>query len=400
MSFFTRFIEKIKGQTIFIGGSGTRSRPKEVRIEREEICSAIIDTNATHISKGQVLHVVKDKEGRIEKILRASEYTKLFARPNNMMSGRDFMYAMAWQLQLTNTAIAWVKWDSRMLHPLEIWPLVYLNFEVRELKSGMYAVQFLDTEGQQYTLRMEDLVVLRRKYDGSGYSGTPNYPVTNSIEMVNSLDDGLRQALLISNKINGVVKHKNAMLKTKALEGSQESFEERMQHASEHGGILALDAMEEYMPLNISTWSANAAQSKQITDRIYTYWRTPEEVVRNTAPEQTMQNYYDSIVEPVWQAMEEAFTNALFTTREQGCGNCIVVYSGAATGASWQTKLNIVSNTKDLGLLTVNEYRELLGYSPVEDGDDRLVSLNYVKSTEQSKYQTGTDSEKGEENEE
>ena len=66
-------------------------------------------------------------------------------------------------------------------------------------------------------------------------------------------------------------------------------------------------------------------------------------------------------------------------------------------GTSYQTRLNIISQTKELGLLTVNEQRELLGFDPVADGDKRQVSLNYVSADNQDKYQIGKENEDGEE---
>lgn len=389
MGFFSKFIDALRGRTRYIGGAGTYTPYRNINVEDNDLCSAIIDCNATHIARGQVLHVVMDKNGRIAEVKRSSEYTRLFQNPNPMMTRQDFLNSMAWQLQLTNLAIAWVKWDG--IHPVEVWPLVYLDMEVRERLDGGYAVRFTDMDGVEYTVALEDLVVIRRKYNGVGYTGQDNSSIKDSLEMVGSLDDGLKQAVTISNKIHGLLKQKKSMLAGESVEKSQSEFISRMQNAAQNGGIVALDSMEEYTPLNVSAWTANAAQQKQITERVYTYWRTPIEVVNNTASEQVMQNYYDSIVEPVWEEMAEAFTNALFTRREQACGSCIIVTSGAATGASWNTKLMIVSNTKDLGLLTPNEYRELLGYAPVEGGDERLVSLNYVKASEQSKYQTGKD---------
>ena len=387
MSFFNKFISLFKGRTYFINGSGTRSKPRNRMLEQSEIVSAIVDCNAAHVAKGQIMHVRKDSEGRVIQILRASNYTKLFEHPNRMMSRQDFLYALTWQLQMTNTAFAWIKWDAAM-HPVEIWPLVYLNFEVRETQNGETAVFIQDNDGT-YTVLLEDLVVLRRKYDGTGISGQSNSVITNTLEMVDSLDEGLKQAVDISNKIHGIIHQKNSMLAPDSVEDQQHKFIQRMDKAAKEGGIVALDSSEEYTPLNVSAWSANAAQSKQITDRVYTYWRTPEEVVRNIATEQVMQNYYDSIVEPIWEEMSEAFTRALFTRTEENYGNRLIVYSGAATGASWQTKLNIIAQTKEIGALSRNEQRELLGYGPVEDGDEHYVSLNYIKSSDMSKYQTG-----------
>lgn len=387
MSFFNKFLNLFKGRTYYISGNGTRSKPRNRLLDQSEIVSAIIDCNATHTAKGQVMHVRKDSEGRTIQILRNSAYTKLFDHPNRMMSRQDFLYALAWQLQITNTAFAWIKWDDAM-HPVEIWPLVYLNFELRETQGGEPAV-FIQDDDRSYTVLLEDLIILRRKYDGTGISGQSNSVVNNSLDMVSSLDEGLKQAVDISNKIHGILHQKNSMLATNSVEKTQKDFMDRMEKAGKEGGIVALDASEEYTPLNVSAWSANAAQAKQITDRVYTYWRTPEEVVRNIATEQVMQNYYDSIIEPIWEEMSEAFTRALFTRTEENFGNRLIVFSGAATGASWQTKLNIISNTKEIGILSENEQRELLGYGPVENGDEHYVSLNYIKSSDMSKYQTG-----------
>ena len=390
MSFLSRFLSPFKGITYYISGSGARSRPQNIQMEKNELCNAIVDCNATHIARGNIVHVVEDKNGRIKEVKRASRYTKLFNQPNPMMTRQDFMYCMAWQMQVTNTAFAWIKWDPSM-QPVEVWPLIYLNFEIREIKGGGYAVQFTANDGQRHTVRLEDLVVLRRKYDGTGYAGQDNNIVVNSLEMVASLDEGLKQAVEISNKIHGIVHQKNSMLAPVSVQKTQEDFATRMKKAAKSGGVVSLDSTEEYTPLNVTAWAANAAQQKQITDRVYTFWRTPEEVVKNTASEQEMQNYYDSIVEPAWEEISEAFTNALFTRREQDYGNKMMVYSGAATGASWQTKLNILAQTKETGELSKNERRELLGYAPTEDGDEFFVSLNYVKQSDMSKYQTGKD---------
>jgi phage portal protein BeeE len=391
MGFLSNFIKSITGRTAYISGYGTRSVNYNTDVGKDATCVAILDTNATHVARGQVLHVLKDQNGRIKEIKRGSEYSKLFARPNPLMTAQEFKYAMAWQAQVTNTAFAWIRWDDRM-HPTEIWPLVYLEFEIRQLvgKAG-YAVVIRTPEGERVTVDMQDLVVLRRKYDGATYTGGSNEALNGSLEMMQSMYASLQQAMQVSNRVHGLFTQKNAMLATKSAEQAQKDFVARVKAAEASGGIVALDATEAYTPLNVSTWATDAEQMKELEKRLYTFWRTPQEVVSNTASEQTMMNYFDAIVEPFWEEMGEAFTKALFTRREQDFGNAIIVTSGATTGASWQTKLNIINSTKEVVLLTKNQYLELLGYPPVDDGDVAYVSLNYIKSTDMSRYQVGED---------
>lgn len=392
MGLISNFIKSLTSRSAYIPGYGSRSVVLNTDLHKDATCTAILDANATHIARGQIVHVLRGQDGRIKEIRRNSIYTKLFARPNPMMTAQEFKYAMAWQAQVTNTAFAWIRWNERM-QPVEIWPLVYLEFEIRKLvnKPG-YVIVLRTPEGERLTVNMEDLVVLRRKYDGATYMSQGNDALDGSLLMMQEMYASLQKAMEVSNKVHGLFTQKNAMLATKSAEQAQKDFAKRVREAEESGGIVALDATESYTPLNVSTWAANAAQMKELEKRLYTFWRTPEDVVANTASEQTMMNYFDAIVEPFWEEMGEAFTRALFTGREQDFGNAVIVTSGAATGASWGTKLNIINSTKEVGLLTKNQYLELLGYPPIDDGDVSYVSLNYIKSTDMSRYQVGDNS--------
>ena len=52
-----------------------------------------------------------------------------------------------------------------------------------------------------------------------------------------------------------------------------------------------------------------------------------------------------------------------------------------------------------LGIMSLNESRNLLGLEPIEGGDRRLQSLNYVDADQANKYQVGEDNpDKEEEN--
>ena len=81
------------------------------------------------------------------------------------------------------------------------------------------------------------------------------------------------------------------------------------------------------------------------------------------------------------------------TPREIGYGNRIDFVANLLQYATLQTRETIGGGMFDRGALTINEYRELMYYGPVEDGDQRLVSLNYVKVGDQSLYQVGQQNE-------
>ena len=57
--------------------------------------------------------------------------------------------------------------------------------------------------------------------------------------------------------------------------------------------------------------------------------------------------------------------------------------------ASTSEKVQLVNATREIGLMTTNEQRECSAGRLSRAGDERIISLNYIKQSDMSKYQTG-----------
>lgn len=388
MGFFSTFISSFKRPVAAVIGMGSDSKPWTAAVGDQKTCAAIMDCTATHTAKGKVLHVVMDENDRIKQINRTSAYTRLFEKPNPMMSGYDFLYAMSWQLDEKNTALAWVDWGEGT-KPKAIWPVYYNQYRLKKIVGeDAWAMEVTTIDGMPRLVRLEDVIILRQHYRGEGISGGNNRPIYDAITMAEASDRGLMDAIQGANRLHGYVKLKNAMLAPQSTKDNNKTLNDRIKEAAENGGIFQLDATEDFTAVAVNTWAASSAQMKDVQGNLYDYFRTPKEVVNGTANEQTMQNYYEGRIEPRWMAMAQAFTAALFTKREYEMGNRIIVSSPAATASSWATRMNILNYTREAGDLTTNERRELMGYPPVEGGDERQISLNYVSNENQESYQT------------
>jgi len=370
------------------GNSPSRSAPFNKEAYEQDVVRAVIDCIATHAAKAEALHVVLDKDGRVKELKRNSPYVKLLnQKPNPLMTGYDMKYKLIAQLQDKTTAMCYVKWNGMM--PEMMIPIPFNNFEICEVTGGGYAVQFLDYWGVQRALMVEDVVILRKFYNRREVSGDGNEPLLSGLKMLQASNEGLISALTVSNKVRGLIKQKKAMLASADVQKSQDEFAARFQDAAENGGIVGIDAMEEYTPLNVSAWSANAAQMKEVRESILRYWRISESILRSDYTEAQWQSFYESIIEPLLIQMGQAFTNVCFTQTERDHGNRIIFNTSVLMNTAMTTKVSIITASREIGLFTRNELREMFGYSPIEGGDEIEVSLNYVKATDQSKYQTG-----------
>lgn len=392
MGIFSNVFKKIKliFSTSFYDYQTAKSAPWSADAWEHDIVRGIVDCIATHAAKGKLQHVIIGDDGRVKEIKRNSRICQLMnERPNDVMSGFELKYRFFAQLETKTTAVLYMAWNAAENELDAIYPVDFNSYELRKVNDGSWAILFMDREGSETVLPLEDLVIARKFYHTRQAAGDGNAPIYKILDMAKASDEGFIEALSVSNKIRGLVKQRKAILDPKDVKKGQDEFAERFNAAAKNGGIVAVDSMEDFTPLTINAFSANAAQMKEITNRLFNYFRTPEEIVQSKYNEQQGLAWYESKIEPVWQQLAEALNNAYFTPREKGCGNKLVISGGVLMGTSYQTRINIIDKTKEPGILTINEQRELLGYEPVEGGDVRQTSLNYVKAQNQDQYQIG-----------
>ena len=91
--------------------------------------------------------------------------------------------------------------------------------------------------------------------------------------------------------------------------------------------------------------------------------------------------FYESVIEPIALQLSLEFTFKILTERERGFGNRIAFTANRLQYATLQTRASLGSILYDRGIITINEFRELLYYEPIEDGDVRMVSVSYTHLT-------------------
>ena len=350
---------------------------------------AIIDCIATHTAKAEALHVIEDKDGRIQEIKRDCPITRLLnERPNEIMCGYDLKYKAVTQVENYTTALLYIDWDEVYGRdvPRAIYPVNFKTYEFMQLVSGGWVVAFTASTGEEYVLPLEDVVVLRKFYNTKDISGDGNSPVYHTLDLINTAEAGLADAVLVSNQVRGILKQKNR-LNEEDVQKSAKAFSDNMKKAAKDGGVVGMDLVEEYIPVKADTYSLTANQLKEIRDGLYRYWRISEDFLKSNYTEGQWQATFEAIIEPRLIQMGQAFTNACFSDSERQQGHRIIFVTSMLLHASTKTKINIIAASREIALFTTNELRAMFGYPPVEGGDTRQVSLNYTNAAKQDQYQ-------------
>lgn len=349
-----------------------------------DIYRSSVDAVARHIAKLSGKHVVdnakdESKNSKLNRILQD--------RPNPYMSGYDFLYKIATQYFLYNNAFILVQKDSRG-NLSGLYPITPNSVEFVVDGAAEVYIKCLFKDGNIVHFHIEEIAILRRHFNSSELLGDSNDPIMSALELAYTQNEGMQEAIKNSAQIRGIVKYNQALSPSK-LQEAKDEFTKNYLSMSNNGGVIPLDSTLDYQPLNVSDVQIDTSQVDAVKQKIYDYLGINENIVTGNYNEDQWQAFFESIVEPFAIQISSELTEKIFSEREKAFANRIVFESSKLQYASNQSKTNVIKELLPLGVLTINQALDLLNLPRVEDGDERIQSLNYIEKTLAKNYQMG-----------
>lgn len=353
-------------------------------IHQDATVRTCIDTIARNVSKLKPKHIrkvngtIKETDSTLSNLLSV--------RPNPYMNAFDFYYKIASHLYMFNNAFVYIQTVKGEI--IALYPVPYNQMELKEYNGEMYC-KFWFCGGQQVTLPYTDMIHLRRHYSENEFFGDDqSNSLRYNLTLFQTCKQGLENAIKNSTKIRGVLKFLTN-LSPSDIEKQHQKFTENYLNISTSSGIAAVDTKMEFQQLTSDITTAEHTHFKFFQEEIYKCFGINESIIQSKYTEDEWNAFYESVIEPIAVQLSLEFTSKLFTEREKGHGNEIVFEANRLQYASASTKYKMIKDLMPLGILSVNEAREILNMAAIEDGDKRQISLNYVDANKQNQYQLG-----------
>jgi HK97 family phage portal protein len=363
-------------------------------INASDVVKICIDRIASHAAKLKPRYVksldnssVVEKKGTLAYLLKY--------QPNPLMTPYDFIYRTVTLLYLNNNAFIYPVYDQNTYELKELWPLKPNSVEAIKDQSGDIFLRFSFIDGRNYTLPYESIIHVRRFYginDIFGGSGaiSDHSAILKTIKINDSVLQGIDNAIRSSFQIKGLLKI-NGLLSEKDKKAQKDEFDRALKETTINGNssIVPVDLKSDYIPLSVDPKLVSSETLTFLQRKIITYFGVSESIYDNKYSEDEYNAFYEGTIEGIAIAFSETFSKALLTRNNLENGEQIVFYSERLQYASWNTKVSAIEKLMGLGILSLNESRSLLGLEPIEGGDKRLQSLNYVDANSANKYQVG-----------
>lgn len=354
-------------------------------VEENIIAKECIHTIATHCAKMMPKHY--QQNGDIKNHIQGAINYIISIKPNPFMTTYDFIYKIVSLLLAQNNEYIYIDIDNngnlQGLYPLNplFCTLVENNNEI------WLKFQFLN--GNVYYIKYDRVIHLRNFYVRHDFYGESNETLKGALETQTVADDGIKNAIKISASLRGVIKASQAMLKDKDIEKMKNEFVESLLSSTD--GIGGLDARLDFKEINLDPVLLDKEQLSMVNGNIYGYFMISEEIIKSKYSADDWNAFYESVLEPKAIQMGQAFTNAIFSERAIKAGHRIEFSVNRIKYAKTETKINLIKEAGALGLLTVDEGREILDLPAIggEEGNKRLQTLNVINTNLADEYQGG-----------
>lgn len=346
-------------------------------IYANDITRSCIRALAEHTSKANVKCIKRIGAEKLtgDKMLeRMIQY-----RPNMYMNGKDFLYKVRTRYEIDNNAFIYIQRDNTG-KCYGLYPLPNATYEALDVDGYLY-IRFSFANGRVLTVSWDDLAVMRKDYNSSDIFGDANTPISGSISLLNTTNQGLANAIQSTANLRGILKSTKAMLDPDDVKKQKDLFVRDYLSIANEGGIASIDSTQEFTPITMQPQTANYKHTEELRNNIFRYYGVNDDILMGKADAEMLEAFYESNIEGFLIALSLELTHKIYTQREIGYGNEIIFEANRMQYISMQNKLNLVQMV-DRGAMTPNEWRQVMNLGPLEGGDVPIRRLDTAPTNE------------------
>ena len=374
-------------------------------IYASDVVQQAISCLVTELIKANPYHIKKDGSDLVP--VENSEIQRLLEEPNERMTQTDFFEKVYWQLFLNYNAFivpTYYRDNKGNKKYTGLYPIQPIDVTFLQDPEGKLGIQFKFINGYETILAYSDVIHIKYRYSinefmGGNEKGQPdNKALLKTLELNHTLLQGVAKALKSSFSINGVIKY-NTLMDDGKMEENIKNMEKRL--ANNESGFLPLDIKGEYIPLQNKVQLVDATTLKFIDEKILRNFGVSLPILTGDYTKAQYEAFYQKSLEPILKRTGESFTMSMFSVREKGFGNKIMMYPHELIFMDTSQKIELFDLLVDSASCYKNELRTAFGMRPLPELAGEIAMSSNKANAENNKVENEDNSSiGGSENEE
>jgi phage portal protein len=358
-------------------------------IYASDVIQQAIACLVTELTKANPFHIKQSGSDLVP--VENSEIQKLLDQPNERMTQTDFFEKVYWQLFLNYNSFiipTYYKDIKGNKHYTGLYPIQPTNVTFLQDPEGKLGIEFTFRNGYKTMLAYSDVIHIRYRYSinefmgGNEFGQPDNRALLKTLELNNTLLQGVAKALKSSFSINGVIKY-NTLMDDGKMENNIKEIEKRL--ANNESGFLPLDIKGEYIPLQNKIQLVDATTLKFIDEKILRNIGVSLPILTGDYTKPQYEAFYQKSLEPILKRTGESFTMTMFTNREKGFKNKVMMYPHELIFMDTSQKIELFDVLVDSASCYKNELRTAFGMRPLPELAGQIAMSSNKANAENNK---------------
>lgn len=300
----------------------------------------------------------------------------LNTRPNQFMTGAQFLYKVATIYEAQNTCFIVPLLDDRD-RLVGYYPVNPKQVEILDV-SGEPWLRYTFGNGQKAAMEMERCGVISKYLYDHDIRGNSNRALDPTLQLLAVQNQGIAEGIKNSASFRFMARASN-FAKASDLANDRKKWTEENLGGDAGGLALFPNTYDSIQQIQSHAQIVDPEQMRIVQERVFSYFGTNENVLQNKTVGDAWSAYYEGKIEPFAIQLSQAMTCMTFGSLELTRGNAIIWSANRLQYMTNTDKLQVSSQMFDRGILSINDIMDIWNLPHVEDGDKRYIRKEYTE---------------------
>lgn len=307
-----------------------------------------------------------------------SSVARLLRSPNEFQSTFDF---------LTQAYFIRAKDDNCFIYPdyyttnggQRVYKGMYILLPVslpiiEEDQNGRLYIRFMFINpDREVVFPYEDVIVWKANMEdqqflgGGRYGSMANEDLLNSLSAYHTSKEAVAEAAKLGCYIDGIITVNAYAADDAKKKAIRDAFIKDLRESK--GGIGVLDEGATYHDIQRSLKMVDAATLAEIKENVLLHTGVTMDFMEGKFTSAEKEAFYENWIEPAAISLGQAMSKVFFSQWQTSYGDQVQLYPRKIQLMSTSEITNVVRETINAGVFTLDEYREMYGYAPLPNGE-------------------------------
>ena len=327
---------------------------------------------------------INNKDGKITTITDSS-IARVLRNPNHYQTTYEFLAQAYWKRRQDKTCYIFADSEEKgnTVNYLGLYVLLPATKPiVKEYENGeLYFVFRFDGYDSEVEIAYKDVIVWRDNLEDQQYMGGGNYhnnasaDLHSTLEAYHTIKETIAEAAKLGCMFDGYLKINGYAADNDKNKNIRDTFVEDIRTAK--GKVPVLDNGADYVSLKRELKLVDANTLKELKENAFIYEGVTLDMLTGNWTTQAKEALYENWIEPAAISLGQAMSKVFFSNWQTSHGDQIILYPHKVQLMATSEIVSVIQSTIAAGVFMKDEYREMLGYAPLPNGEGQTMPRGY-----------------------